>query len=398
MLEESNDQAFKIKKQEKKHSSDYDRYKTLFESINAGVFITSIDGKIIESNLKSCDLFGYNWQELSDMHFKNIFPENIDWSQLKEEIMSKGGMNFETENKRKDGSIFPVMMDTSLFTLEGKPVMLALIWDITERKESERKIKESEEKYEGLFESTTDGMLVLDARGEILDINSKALYLFGKNEEEMIGNNFLSMGLLTPKALSIVVKQFQDLLSNEEAVSQETEIFDKGNEPLNVELTSFFLIRKDNEIDNFVLVIRDISDRKKTETRLAREHELLQTLMDSIPDSVYFKDDENRFIKVNKAKAAYYNSEPEEMIGKTDFDFLPPDEAQKAFKDDEEILKTGKFIVDKHEKIAKKDGTTNWFIVTKIPRFDTEGDIIGTMGISRNITQWKEIEERLKEE
>ncbi len=398
MLEESDNQTLEIKKQDKKHSSDHDRYKTLFESINAGVFITSIDGKIIESNLKSCDLFRYKWEELSEMHFEDIFPEHIDWSQLKEEIMSKGGMNFETENRRKDGSIFPVMMDTSLFTLNGKPVMLALIWDITERKEAERKIRESEEKYEGLFESTTDGMLVLDARGEILDINSKALYLFGKNEEEMIGKNFLSMGLLTPKALSIVVKHFQDLLSNEEAVSKETEIFDKNNNPLTVELTSFFLIRKDNEIDNFVLVIRDISDRKKTETKLAREHELLQTLMDSIPDLVYFKDDENKFIKVNKAKADYCNSEPDNMIGKTDFDFLPPDEAQKAFKDDEEILKTGKFIVDKHEKITKEDGTANWFIVTKIPRFDTEGSVIGTMGISRNITQWKEIEEKLEEE
>ena len=187
MLEKINDKSFESKKTVR-YSSDYDRYKTLFESINAGVFISSIDGKIIEANLKSCDLLGYNWEEFNNMDFEKIFPKSVDWSELREEIMSKGGMNFETENKRKDGSVFPVTMDTSLFTLEGKPVMLALIWDITERKNAERQLIESEKKYQGLFECTTDGMLVLDARGEVIDINSKALKLFNKKEEEMVGN------------------------------------------------------------------------------------------------------------------------------------------------------------------------------------------------------------------
>ena len=108
--------------------------------------------------------------------------------------------------------------------------------------------------------------------------------------------------------------------------------------------------------------------------------------MDSIPDSVYFKDDENRFIKVNKAKAEHSGVKPEEMVGKTDFDFLSPEQAQKAFKDDEEVLNTGKFIINKAEKITNNDGTTRWLSVTKIPRFDPEGNIIGTMGISRDIT------------
>jgi len=392
MLEESKKRSFDDKKQENR-SPDYDSYKTLFESINAGAFITSLDGKIIEANLKSCDLLGYDWDEFNDISFDAIFPKHVDWSQLREEILSKGGMNFETENIRKDGTIFPVAIDTSLFTIREKPVMLVLIWDITERKKAEQKLKENEKKYRGLFESATDGMLVLDARGEILDINSKALNLFGKKEDEMLGKNFLSMGVLTPKALSIVVNQFQDLLANDESKSKNTEIIDKNNNRLAVELTSFFLIKKDNEVDNFVLVIRDISDRKKTEIKLAREHELLQTLMDNISDSVYFKDDENRFIKVNKVKAELSGVKPEDMIGKTDFDFLPPEHAQKVFKDDEEVLKTGKFIINKLEKITNVDDTIRWLNITKIPRFDPDGNIIGIMSISRDITEWKALGE-----
>jgi PAS domain S-box-containing protein len=498
------------------------RYKTLFESVNAGAFLTDLDGKIFEANQKSCWLSGYDWEDLTKMKISDIFPKSANWSKLSEEIVSKGGMNFESENVRKDKTCFPVSVSTSLFKMDENPVMLVLIWDITERKEAEEKlktseeryrcifensavaimladererivswnkyaetllgmsekdlcnkpvamlyppevwkkiraenvrakgehhhleakmytknnelidvsislsmfkndageiigsigvikditerkraekrVKESEEKYEGLFEYTTDGMLVLDARGEILNINRSAIEILNLKKEETIGDNFLSMGLLTPKSLSIVVSQFQELLSKKVATSQETEIINKAGGILTVELSSFFLLRKDNEIDNFVLVVRDISDRKQTEIKLAREHELLQTLMDSIPDSIYFKDEQNKFIMVNKAKAAHSNVKPEEMIGKTDFDFFPDDQAKKAFEDDEEVMTTGKFIINKIEKLIGIDGSEKWVFITKIPRFDSGGNIIGTMGISRDVTEWKRLEEQYRKE
>ncbi len=369
-----------------------EKYKTIFESVNAAVFLIEIDGKILEANQKSCELYLHDWDSLINNNISNIFPESAGWFELREEILSKGGMNFESINIQKDGTQFPVSISISLFKLEGKPVMLALIWDITERKKAEKKLKESEEKYEGLFEYTTDGMIVLDARGEIQDVNNRALELLGLSEEQMIGNNFLSMGFLTPKSLSIFVNQFQELLSKRIATSNETEITNSNGHIIAVELSSFFLVKKENEIDNFVLVIRDITERKQTEIKLAREHGLLQTLMDSTPDLIYFKDGENKFVMVNKAKAARSNVKPEDMIGKTDFDFLPDEEARKVFEDDEEVMKTGKFIINKVERLTSVDGNEKWVSVTKLPRFDNDGNIIGSMGISRDITELKKLE------
>ena len=393
MLEETEEKPLHKEGKKNIKTSLEGRYKTLFEQVNAAAFLTTYDGKIMEANQRSCELLGYSWEEIKNLNIKDIFPEEYNWYDTRDEITAKGGLNFESENIRKDKTRFPVDISISLFTMDGNPVMFALIWDCTERKKAEQKLRDSEEKYEGLFESTTDGMLVLDARGEILDINSKALELFNMTDEELIGGNFLSMDLLTPKALSIVVKQFQELLSSKKATTHETDMKDKNGKILNIELSAFFLIRKDNELDNFVLVIRDISDRKQAEIKLSREHELLQTLMDSIPDSIYFKDTENRFVKVNKAKAAHSDVNPEEMIGKTDFDFLPPEQARKAFEDDEEVMRTGKFIINKVEKLSSVSGGIRWVSVTKIPRFDAEGNIIGTMGISRDITEWKKLEE-----
>lgn len=397
MLEETENKSFQVEKKDAINFSD-GRYKTLFEQVNAAAFLTTLDGKILEANLKSYDLLEYEYDELTNLSLRDIFPASTEWSQIIDEISAKGGINFETINIRKDGSNFPVDMSASLFALDGKPVILSLIWDITERKKAEKKLKESEEKYRGLFECTTDGIIVLDARGEILDVNCKVLDFFDFQEEDMLGNNFLSMGLLTNESISILVKQFEELMSGRAAKSHEAEVTNKDGKKINVEISSFFLLKKENEIDNFVVIIRDITDGKKAEIRLAREHGLLQTLMDNIPDSVYFKDEESKFIKVNKAKAAHYNKSPEEMMGKTDFDFLPEDQARKSFEDDQEILKTGKYIINQVEKITHFDGSERWVSVTKVPRFDPNGNIIGTAGISRDITKWKCLEARLNSE
>ena len=381
MLQESDSRAFD------------GRYKTLFEQVNAAAFMTTLDGNITEANQKSCELLGYDWDEFMQLSLRDILPASVDWPQLVEEISAKGGINFETENIRKDGSHVPVQISTSLFKMEGKPVMLALIQDITERKKAENKLKESEQKYRGLFECMTDGIMISDARGEILDANCRAYEIFSLKKEDMIGNNFLGMGLLTQNSLSILVRQFEELLSDRIAKIHEIEIKDKNGNTLNIELSSFFLFKKEDEDVNFVVLVRDISDRKKAEIEIARAHELLQTLLDNIPDSIYFKDENNRFVMVNKAKAAHANVSPEDMVGKTDFDFMSEDQARKSFEDDEELLKTGKVIVNKIEKLIGNDGIERWISVTKIPRFDEEGNIIGTVGISRDITDWKKLEE-----
>ena len=382
---------------EVKHSSQAidGRYKTLFEQVNAASFMATLDGKILEANQKACELFGYAWDELVEkVALSELLPASLDWSQLIEEIASKGGMTFETEGIAKNSDHIPVEISTSLFQMEGKPVMLALIQDITERKKSEKKLKESEEKYRGLFESTTDGVIVLDARGEILDINSPALKMFKLEEDDVIGNSLLSMDLLSPAAMSIIVKQFEELLSDRRAETHEAEIKDKGGNVLNVEISSFFLARKgDDEVDTFVLTIRDVTGRRETEIKLSREHDLLKSLIENLSDQIYFKDAGNKFVMVNLAKAKSFNVQPEEMIGKTEYDFLPESVAKLYSEQDKEVMNTGKFIVNRIEKVQGKDGVEHCLSFTKIPRFDEEGNVVGLLSITRDLTALNETAE-----
>ncbi len=144
-------------------------------------------------------------------------------------------------------------------------------------------------------------------------------------------------------------------------------------------------------------IVKDIPEQKKAAEELAYEGALLHILMDNIPDSIYFKDEESSFVKVNKAKAEHSKTRPEEMIGKTDFDFFPEKEAKEAFSDDRKVIKTGIPIKDKIERLTRKDGREVWVSATKIPWYNYEGKIIGTIGISRDITKRKKYEESLEE-
>ncbi len=137
--------------------------------------------------------------------------------------------------------------------------------------------------------------------------------------------------------------------------------------------------------------------RLRTERLLAHERDLLQALMDNVPDAIYFKDVNSRFSRVNRAQAIYLGVEsPEEAIGKTDFDFLTPEHAEDASKDEHEIIKRGQPLIGKVEKSERINGHFQWVSTTKVPIKDPQDRVIGLVGISRDITELKRMEDELK--
>ena len=154
-------------------------------------------------------------------------------------------------------------------------------------------------------------------------------------------------------------------------------------------------LRKDGRnipLDLYTFIIKETSGAlvliKETEKPPAIDAaQLLQNLLDTIPDMIYFKDLNNRFIMVNKAHALALGLTPDGVTGKSDLDLFPKELAEKYFADDTIILKTGKPILDKIESAPRPDGGTTYVSTTKVPRFDSAGKIIGTIGITRNVTE-----------
>jgi PAS domain S-box-containing protein len=128
------------------------------------------------------------------------------------------------------------------------------------------------------------------------------------------------------------------------------------------------------------------------------DSEILSLLMDTIPDRIYFKDRQSRFVRNNAAHARSFGATPEACVGKTDFDFFSREHAEVAFADEQEIMRTGVPVVGKIERITRRDGRKGWASTTKMPWRDASGNVIGTFGLTRDITATKDAEEKLLEE
>jgi sigma-B regulation protein RsbU (phosphoserine phosphatase) len=126
---------------------------------------------------------------------------------------------------------------------------------------------------------------------------------------------------------------------------------------------------------------------------------ILRVLMDTSVDRIYFKDLESRFVRNNATHARSLGANsPEECVGKTDFDFFSREHAEHAFRDEQEIIRTGKPIISQLERLTMRDGRKAWASSTKMPWRDANGTIIGTFGLTRDVTETKEAEEKLVEE
>ncbi len=140
----------------------------------------------------------------------------------------------------------------------------------------------------------------------------------------------------------------------------------------------------------YINLEKKIEQLKKENKELELEKKLFNILVDSIPDTIYYKDDKCRFIKINKAQATALGiKRPEDAVGKTDFHFFNVEHAENAFADEKQMMRTGKMLINKEEKIKKANGEWFWVSATKAPFRDEKGNIVGIVGISRDITRFK---------
>jgi sigma-B regulation protein RsbU (phosphoserine phosphatase) len=129
------------------------------------------------------------------------------------------------------------------------------------------------------------------------------------------------------------------------------------------------------------------------------ESSILRVLMDTSADRIYFKDLDSRFVRNNATHARSLGARsPEDCVGKTDFDFFSREHAERAFRDEQEIIRTGLPIISQLERLTMRDGRTGWASSTKMPWRDISGRIIGTFGLTRDVTAMKEAEDKLMEE
>jgi PAS domain S-box-containing protein len=138
---------------------------------------------------------------------------------------------------------------------------------------------------------------------------------------------------------------------------------------------------------------RQIEENEKMQDALSKEKSLLDALLNNVPEHIYFKDKESKFLRFSKSMIKLFGLEKaEDLVGKSDFDFFDEEHSRPAFEGEQEIIRTGKAIIDLEEKEVMEDGRVSWVNTTKMPLRNARGEIIGTFGISKDISKLKKLE------
>jgi PAS domain S-box-containing protein len=259
------------------------------------------------------------------------------------------------------------------------------------RKRAEEALRKSEEKIRAIFDASPDVIHLLDINGIILSTNEGFAKRAGLEIDDVVGKSVFDFTPheSIPGRKAAIDKVFR--------TGEPVRLEDKGRTGV-YESRVHPVFGPAGEVTAVAVYACDISEREQAAKALAGERDLLQALMDNMPDTIYFKDTASRFTRINKAQAhALGVSDPEDAVGRTDFDFFVEEHAQAAYEDEQKILETGKALIAKEEKIQRANGAFRWVSATKVPIRDAEGHITGIVGLSRDITERKQAEESLRE-
>jgi len=387
-----------FKKAEEKVGYETEKYKTFFENARDVVVtfdlkgkLTSVNKAIREYDLREDEVVGKNLLKFVSKSYWPMVLKDIARAALGEQI------DGEIELITPKGKRIVEYRSNPLKKGEKVISVLSVLRDITERKKIDDELRASEEKYRSLFEEAMDATFVADAKtGIIIDCNRAASELVGREKSELIGKH---QRILHPPEDTVgkFSKTFTQHLKEKEGQILETKVITKDGRLKDVSIKAKIFKLGDKKVIQGIF--RDITERKRIEEELTHERDFLQALMNNIPDFIYFKDRESRFLRVNKSHTqALGIHDVNEAIGKIDFDFFPEEHAREYFEDEQNIMKTEQPLINKIEKVRMPDGRIRWASTTKIPIKNNYGNVIGLVGISRDITERKQIEEKLEYE
>ena len=152
-----------------------------------------------------------------------------------------------------------------------------------------------------------------------------------------------------------------------------------------------YLVKEVYDVSRLEHSIRYAVEHQRLWRELNTERYLLKSLMESLPDNIYFKDRDSRFLRISSAMAEWFGLDsPDEALGKTDSDFFTEEHAKQALQDEVALMKSGRPVLELEEKETWPDGRTTWVSTSKLPLRDEDGNIVGTFGVSRDITRQQE--------
>ena len=402
---------------------------TLLENSPDLIYFKDVDSRFTRCSKSLCEWMGSNRQEIIGKSDRDFYNEESARSYLndEQEIIRTGKPTIDKleQSAWKNGeSRWLLTSKLPLRDKDGRTIgTFGISKDVTALKAAEATLASERDLLCTLLDNSPDCIYFKDRQSRFVRCSKAFEKLFQVSDRSrFIGKT--DFDFFTEEHARPAFEDEQDIIRTGQPLLGKVEKETHGDGRTTWCLSNKMPWRdKDGNIIGTFGISKGVTALKEAEANLASERDLLRTLLDNFPDAIYYKDRQSRFVRFSKstvekslaaARSRHRGSQPsadpaelpahlagveryaEYMLGKTDFDFFTEENAQPAYEDEQEIIRTGKPILGKLEEETHPDGRITWCLTTKMPWRDKDGNIIGTFGISKDFTALKKAEVELE--
>src|SRR5919199_844767 len=330
------------------------QYRGIFEATSDGLAITDLDGVIVEANPAYCAMRGYTYDQLIGLNVRDlIHPDHRHrFAEYLQTIRAGRAYQAEVRLLRKDGSSFPGEVHGAGFTYMGEPHALTAVRDITERVQAEAELREKEAQYRSIFAATTDGLVIIDLNGVIVEINPAFCAMLGYSYDELIGVPYAT--LFHPDAHQQAADAFATILAGG-VVHTQSLLLHKHGMPVQVEgygISFTYMGRL-----HLLGMAHNVTERVQAEHELREREAQYRAVFEATLDGLAVSDlDTGVVVAANPAFCAMHGYTHDEIIGRPNLTFIHPD-SQARFVDYLQQIRAGGTYHGQAVDV-RKDGTT----------------------------------------
>ncbi len=391
----------KRKRAEEALRESEEQFRAIFEQAADSIVLVDADtGMLMEFNNMAHENLGYTREEFDKLKIPDfeVIESTEEIARHIEKIIKKGSDTFETKHRTKEGETRDVQVSSRAISHRGRNFVQSVWRDITERKQAEKDLRESEERFRQFFENAPAYCYMISPEGIILDVNTSALKTLGYKKEEIVGEPLNT--IYAPEMLTKVKQLFTrwaetELLKNEEIV-----IITKGGDRHTVLLSTDVVRDSDGKAVHSISIQRDITERKRAEEEIIKLTQFQQSIIDNADVWLNVLDDQGDVLVWNKAAEKISGYSKEEVLGhKKIWEWSYPDEKyrKEIFGRYQEILSEGDVVESYETQIRCKNGENRIISWNSRNLLDGEGNPVGSIALGTDVTERKQAEAVVEE-
>lgn len=375
------------KKAENELRISQERYRTLFDASPVGIILEDLNGIILEVNQTICKEYEYKPEELIGKSIELLVPESHrhEVGNNISAIINNKVLHSRVESVGKKGRLrIAELIETLINLPDGRQGILSISKDITEKVIAERKTSESESRFKAIVSAIPDIFFRIDQNGRFIDCVARNADLLLMPIEQIINRSVDE--ILPPSLAKLTREKITISIKTGNLLEYDYSLIQSGKK-------QWYDARMMKSGEREVLVIvRNITDRKQAEIEINKQKRLIETLLDSIPNPLFYMDYRGIYLGVNKAFTQLFECSKEEIIGKNLFEIDQQDVALRNVASDQRIFDGKDKIQTIERELTLPNGDKIDVILTKSPFPDESGNIGGLIGLIVDITERKRME------